>query len=106
MQVIPKPFSKADLLRVIERAQPLDRLAAVVEARALECALSPTLGVLLRELVSNKQRTHEDTARALGMNTNTFRAHVRALLRRSGYRTVDDLVASLLREALALPLRR
>jgi FixJ family two-component response regulator len=103
--VVPKPFAKSDLAQIVERSRPApsrDPLEDCIELRASAWGLSPRQREVLRILVVNKKRAHEETARAMGMNLNTLRSHIRELLERSQLPSVDDVIETLLRDSLAL----
>jgi len=112
VHILAKPFTKEQLASILEEARtrlapppPSDALAECVARRALEWRLSPKQRDLLRVLAANEKRPHEETARALDMKLNTLRAHVRAILERSGVPSVDALRDTLLRDSLSLSAR-
>jgi len=111
VHILAKPFTKEELASILDEARPRpappprDTLAECVARRALEWRLSPTQRDVLRVLVANEKRAHEQTARALDMKLNTLRAHLRAILERSGLPSVDALRDMLLRDSLSLSAR-
>lgn len=103
VQIVPKPLRQADLVMLLDRARtgdPIDPLRKCVDSRSLEWRLSATQKMILKAVVANGRRTNEEVACALGMNVNTLRSHVRELLCRSQFRSLDELISSLLRDAL------
>ena len=111
VRLLPKPFTKEQLASVFDGARapslppPTDALAECIEKRALEWRLSRRPREVLRLLATNERRPHEETARALGIGLNTLRAHVQAILFRSGLPSVDAVRETLLRDSLSLSAR-
>jgi FixJ family two-component response regulator len=106
--VLPKPFTKEQLVTVFARARPRpalpprDALAECVQRRALEWRLPPKPCEALRVLATYEKRPHEETARALGIALNTLRAHIQVILHRSGLPSIDVVRETLLRDSLSL----
>lgn len=102
-ELICKPFETVDVLRFVQRASlaavdASGRLQAEIERVVGACQLTPAQAETLIDAVIGTPRGQ--MIRDRGVSENTFKEHVRSLLRRTGARNLDQLALTILRAAL------